>query len=229
MGKSMELKPVTQYIDKGIPSTLYKVSDTGKVWSTESEQWLAITTRKDGYQEVDLKNEGIRIKAKIHRLVAYEFFGPPPPEKTDVDHLNMDRQNNTVQNLEYVTHEENMRRRNASGSDPGGKDKKPVVIINDESQQATLYLSHKDAIEALNISAPTFYKRLTNCDTIYGNTIYPVVNPEVINERDKRKQERESDPEPAETVGQDPQGLRPEEEEYLSKTAKTVLDKWSKR
>jgi hypothetical protein len=99
-------------------------------------------------------------------------------------------------------------------------------------------LSHKDAIEALNITAPTFYKRLANCDTIYGRTIYPISNPEVINVNRNKDPKQHSNSQPNPADGEGPQGtqtgageeiLAESPEEYLSEKAKTVLNKWSNR
>ena len=45
----------------------------------------------------------------IHRIVAETFLGSIP-EGYDVDHIDGDKSNNNVTNLEIVTHQENMRR-----------------------------------------------------------------------------------------------------------------------
>ena len=45
----------------------------------------------------------------IHRIVAETFLGTIP-KRYDVDHLDNDKSNNTVTNLEIITHQENMRR-----------------------------------------------------------------------------------------------------------------------
>ena len=45
----------------------------------------------------------------IHRIVAETFLGSIP-EGYDVDHIDGDKSNNSVTNLEIVTHQENMRR-----------------------------------------------------------------------------------------------------------------------
>ena len=54
----------------------------------------------------------------IHRIVTETFIGSVP-EGYDVDHIDGDKSNNSVTNLEIVTHQENMRRyyerRRASG------------------------------------------------------------------------------------------------------------------
>ena len=45
---------------------------------------------------------------KIHRLVAKAFLGPRPPG-LETNHINGIKTDNRIENLEYVTHAENMR------------------------------------------------------------------------------------------------------------------------
>ncbi|CAK9112039.1 unnamed protein product [Durusdinium trenchii] len=45
---------------------------------------------------------------RVHRLVARAFLGPPPSPEHEVNHKDLDRGNNAVDNLEYVTHSENL-------------------------------------------------------------------------------------------------------------------------
>lgn len=45
---------------------------------------------------------------RVHRLVAEAFIGPYPEGKV-INHLDFDRSNNSVRNLEYITQTENIR------------------------------------------------------------------------------------------------------------------------
>lgn len=53
-----------------------------------------------------LSKNGVQEKPQLHRLVAFAFIGPCPVGK-EVDHVDGDRTNNHVRNLEYVTRSEN--------------------------------------------------------------------------------------------------------------------------
>lgn len=46
----------------------------------------------------------------VHRLVAHAFLGPCP-KGMEVDHIDDDMLNNNANNLRYVTHEENLRKK----------------------------------------------------------------------------------------------------------------------
>lgn len=48
--------------------------------------------------------------AKVHRVVAIAFLGPPPSEEYVVDHINRDKTNNRVENLRWITRLENVMR-----------------------------------------------------------------------------------------------------------------------
>ena len=62
---------------------------------------------KDGYREACVSVNGKTHKVKIHRLVMAAFVGPCPDGK-QVNHIDGDKANNLLENLEYVTPLENM-------------------------------------------------------------------------------------------------------------------------
>lgn len=45
---------------------------------------------------------------RVHRLVASLFLETPPPEKTQINHIDGDKYNNHVSNLEWCTQEHNI-------------------------------------------------------------------------------------------------------------------------
>jgi len=59
------------------------------------------------YIKASLSNDGTNYTVHMHRLVA-EAFLPNPDNKPFVNHKDKDGTNNTVENLEWVTHQENM-------------------------------------------------------------------------------------------------------------------------
>jgi hypothetical protein len=62
---------------------------------------------KDGYALVNKSVRGKTINFKVHRLVA-EIYIPNPENKRCVNHIDGNKTNNKVENLEWVTHSENM-------------------------------------------------------------------------------------------------------------------------
>lgn len=69
----------------------------------------------NGYRFVNLFNGDRKwLAVRVHRLVALAFIGPAP-EGTEVNHINAIPSDNRPENLEYVTHRENIRHAAAMG------------------------------------------------------------------------------------------------------------------
>jgi len=62
-----------------------------------------------GYLRVKLYREPKRVWRRVHRMVAESFLGVAPSNYT-VDHRDFNKRNNAVDNLQWVTREENYRR-----------------------------------------------------------------------------------------------------------------------
>ena len=84
---------------------LYKISNTGKVFSCRLNKEMAIN--KQYYLSINLSKNGKQKHFYIHRLVA-ETFIPNPENKTDVNHIDHNPHNARADNLEWTTHSENI-------------------------------------------------------------------------------------------------------------------------
>ena len=84
--------------------SLYEVSDQGRVKSIGygKERILKPFRNKGGYLLVGLCKNGEQKKCKVHRLVAQTFI-PNPDNLPEVNHKDEDKENNSVQNLEWCT------------------------------------------------------------------------------------------------------------------------------
>ena len=82
----------------------YWVSSLGRVMSKKhgSTRILKPARISKGYLAVDLSMCNIRTKGLIHRLVA-EAFIPNPDNLPEVNHIDEDKANNCVYNLEWCT------------------------------------------------------------------------------------------------------------------------------
>ena len=90
---------------------LKEVSTDGRVKSAPRRGTrggiLKLSVRRDGYAQVNLYRDGVERTPRVHRLVMEAFAGPCPPG-LETRHLDGDRLNNTVDNLRYGTHAENV-------------------------------------------------------------------------------------------------------------------------
>ena len=105
--------------------------------------------KSSGYCEVEICER----KFKVHRLVAHAFHGPPPGEAVEVNHIDGNCSNNEEENLEWVTHSENMLHSystNPSRGKAGSSSTRPVMIRPLGSCNWTRYSSIKVAAEALS-------------------------------------------------------------------------------
>ena len=84
----------------------YSVSSLGKVKNTKTGRILKFALSR-GYPMVTVIKDKKRRQCPIHRLVALHFL-PNPEQKPQVDHINGDRKDNTLKNLRWVTHAEQM-------------------------------------------------------------------------------------------------------------------------
>lgn len=97
----------------------YQVSDQGRVrgldrtvpggrWGTQFVKGGIISqvVRRDGYPTVHLRKDGKRIKHLVHRLVLEAFCGKRP-EGMEARHLNDDKMDARLKNLEWGTRSEN--------------------------------------------------------------------------------------------------------------------------
>lgn len=85
----------------------YYITPDGRVFSGSKE--LKQTKTPQGYLKVRIYYvDGTSRDQKVHRLVAMEYI-PNPLNKKEVNHIDANKTNNDISNLEWVTHAENMR------------------------------------------------------------------------------------------------------------------------
>lgn len=86
----------------------YEVSNLGTVKNIKTGKILKVSTNNSGYKLVCLSNNNIRQTGYIHRLVAEAFIGTNLDTRICVvNHIDGDKNNNTVGNLEWATYTEN--------------------------------------------------------------------------------------------------------------------------
>lgn len=90
---------------------LYQISTEGRVKSlnynhTGKEKILKNKTGSRGYFNVNLSKDGKSKNINVHRIVATHFI-PNPDNLPQVNHIDENKQNNCVENLEWCTAEYN--------------------------------------------------------------------------------------------------------------------------
>ena len=85
----------------------YKVSNTGKVYSLSKNKVMKPWIINSGYQVIALVDRGISNRILVHRLVSLNFINNPL-NKPQVNHIDGNKLNNNVANLEWTTASENI-------------------------------------------------------------------------------------------------------------------------
>lgn len=82
----------------------YSISNLGNVRNDKTKRILKFYTKPSGYKQVQLGRK--TIPQYVHRLVAKAFI-PNLDNKPQVNHINGNKGDNKVENLEWVTAREN--------------------------------------------------------------------------------------------------------------------------
>lgn len=130
-------KPIKDY-----PHLL--ISRTGRVWSTTYDKELRPHLTNRGYLRVNLSKDKTVKRVSVHRLVA-EAFIPNPGNLPAVDHIDGNKLNNHVENLQWITQSDNTRK-SYKGK---GKLATPIPVICLETGK--IYKSLKEAATAHRI------------------------------------------------------------------------------
>lgn len=120
----------------------YEVSNCGNV---RNSQGLVLKPRltKNGYLQVGINKNGKRKVVYVHRLVAIAFI-PNPNELPEVNHMSEVKTDNSVENLEWISHVDNMNHgtlQERQKKSNLGKHDKPVYYV--ENGVAVVYPSVK--------------------------------------------------------------------------------------
>ena len=87
----------------------YQISDLGRVRSHKSGEWkiMNLIKKKKGYLSVGLRKDRKQEKFSVHRLVAQAFIENDNLFYNQVNHIDEDKENNRVSNLEWCDNQYN--------------------------------------------------------------------------------------------------------------------------
>lgn len=129
----------------------YIVYEDGRVYLTTRNRFIKPSINNKGYGSVKIGKKTVF----VHRLVMETFVGK---SNLTVDHIDGNKLNNNLSNLEYVTQKENNRRRDANlGYHAGSRANMKKVIYKGVIYPSAVLLSRElglsDGTVSRNISA----------------------------------------------------------------------------
>ena len=157
---------------------LYAISNKGNVKSLKSGKILK-PYDNDGYYRITLNKGGKSKRFLVHVLVVIHFIGDKPFKNAQINHKDLNKHNNCVTNLEWVTPSDNVKhaiknikgraeRLKADMRKIGKKyghlgieaSKKPVVQIDkDTGKIIAVYESAREAYKQTGVN----YKGISSC------------------------------------------------------------------
>jgi hypothetical protein len=155
----------------------YFVTKEGLVFSSKTNKFLKFSYDKQGYQRVGLYVGNYKSKTiKVHRLVA-ETFIDNIENKKDVNHIDGNKANNNIFNLEWCTRSENIKHAFKNGLSKISENQKNRFIqmtklqigsnnpaarklINTETGE--IFDTIKEVLPLVNLKRTTFQAMLNN-------------------------------------------------------------------
>lgn len=146
---------------------MYEISNLGKVRSLLRDKLLSPKVNcKTGYVEVNLHKRGLPPKTvRVHRLVAQSFI-PCEDHTLEVNHIDENKLNNTVCNLEWCNRNYNINYGNRNKK-IGEANKKRRKISSEDIEKIKFLRDNNTQVQEIErmfgISSSYIYK-LTKCE-----------------------------------------------------------------
>ena len=86
----------------------YCITRSGRVWSKHFKRYRTVADNGNGYKYVSLRVNDKSVVKYVHRLVG-EHFIPNPHNYPEINHIDHNKANNHVSNLEWCTRQMNSR------------------------------------------------------------------------------------------------------------------------
>lgn len=151
----------------------YIIFENGIILNCKTDRFLVVNNGSGFYKTVRLRKDGKAKTEKVHRLLAKAFI-PNPYKKNCVNHKDANKLNNNLSNLEWCTHQENMRHAKEMGLIKQSELNRKVLI---ESKQK-LVINLENGIYYDSIKEAALYSGIPakNLARYLSNTRYNITN-----------------------------------------------------
>lgn len=147
----------------------YLISNFGRIYSIKSDTIIKNILRRTGYEEVGLSKNGKRKKYRVHRLVARTFIGPIRKGYV-VNHIDENKANNRVDNLEIVTQKENLRHGTVQRR-ISDKLSKALILTKISNNESSIYRNASEASCSFGYKKGTIASVICKANKVNKTTI----------------------------------------------------------
>lgn len=140
-------------------STWYYITSDGRCYNSKTGKYLkGQTNYKNGYVSFNITlPDGKKKRIYAHRAVASAYIkNDSPSTKIEVNHIDGDKNNNCVDNLEWVTSKENAQHALKTGL----REFDHIFCFNKEKQLVAEYLNATEASNAVGLSKSLIFQEL---------------------------------------------------------------------
>lgn len=164
---SEEWTEVKDYEDK------YQVSSLGRVRNKNTHRILKHGLNKNGYHRVNLYNESGMKSKFVHRLVAQAFI-PNLENKPEVNHVDEDKNNNMVSNLEWSTRKNNIN--HGTRNERSSKTQSiPIIATNLKTGESREFYGTNECARQLSLDSGNICKVLKGRLTQFKGYVFKYI------------------------------------------------------
>lgn len=149
-------------------STWYYITEDGKCYNSKTDKYLkGQYNYKNGYLSYNITlPDGSKKRVYAHRMVALAYIPNDNPKRNQVNHIDGDKTNNYVDNLEWCTSLENVHH----SMEHELKKFPHVYCFNKDKKLIAEYRTISEAAKAVGISESTIKQELfANIKSLKGN------------------------------------------------------------
>lgn len=133
-----------EFIDIKNYEETYQITSYGRIYNKILKKFRKLSISKDGYNYIDLWDNGKCCTFRVHRLVAEAFCYGRTEEKNIVNHKDLNKLNNHYKNLEWCTQQENIDHAKENGAYRINQFSPSAILSNDEVKEIIELLMDKN-------------------------------------------------------------------------------------
>ena len=137
----------------------YEIYEDGSIINIKTNKPICQWKDNVGYLQVVIRNNGKKKYMRVHRLVA-EHFIPNPNNLPQVNHIDGDKTNNHVNNLEWTDNKTNTQHGYDNNLYHSKKRSIKIKVYNKLGEYINTYKSIRETAQVLNINRKTLSRIL---------------------------------------------------------------------